>query len=86
MRSQGYAIAFSLLAAGAFLAACTVLPTHNVVAAGDTAVTYKSNTASPPDDLAKAHCARYGRKAKFRGGIPLGEPAAWTIYGYDCVK
>ena len=76
----------SCIAAGLLLAACAVLPSHNVVASGPAAISYRSNTASPPDDLAKAHCAKHGRKARFRGGVPLGEPAAWTIYGYDCVK
>lgn len=73
-------------AAGIALTACTVLPTHTIVAASESAVSYRSNTSSPPEDKAKAHCAQYGRKAKFQGGVPLGEPAVWTIYGYDCIK
>lgn len=58
----------------------------NIVAATPSAITIKSSRLSEPIDAAQAHCAKHGKKAVSRGGVPLGSPTISVMWGFDCVK
>lgn len=58
----------------------------DVVAATPSAITIKSSRLSEPIAAAQAHCAKHGKKAVSRGGVPLGSPTINVMWGFDCVK
>lgn len=58
----------------------------SIVAATPTLITIKSSRLSEPIEAAQAHCAKHGRKAVSRGGVPLGSPTISVMWGFDCVK
>ena len=59
---------------------------EDVIAATPSAITIKSSRLSEPIEAAQAHCAKHGRKAVSRGGVPLGSPTISVMWGFDCVK
>lgn len=80
-------LAIILLAAAAGLVACSsTADSGNVVAATESAITIVTSRLDDPIDQARAHCAKYGRDVKSRGGVKLGDPAYKIMWGYDCVK
>lgn len=58
----------------------------SIVAATPSAITIKSSKLSEPIEAAQTHCAKHGKKAVSRGGVPLGSPAITVMWGFDCVK
>lgn len=58
----------------------------SIVAATPSAITIKSSRLSEPIEAAQAHCAKHGKKAVSRGGVPLGSPTINVMWGFDCVK
>jgi len=58
----------------------------NIVAATPSAITIKSSRLSEPIEAAQAHCAKHGKNAVSRGGVPLGSPTISVMWGFDCVK
>lgn len=74
-----------VLFAGA-LAACSGADPDSIVVATPSAITIKSvRFESPPLEAAQAHCGKYGKKAVSRGGVKLGSPSLYTMWGFDCV-
>lgn len=58
----------------------------NVIAATPSAITIKSSRLREPIAAAQAHCAKHGKSAVSRGGVPLGSPTISVMWGFDCVK
>lgn len=58
----------------------------DIIAATPNLITIKSSRLSEPIEAAQAHCAKHGKKAVSRGGVPLGSPTISVMWGFDCVK
>lgn len=64
------------------LSACATSDESDVVVATPHAITITTIRFAEPTEMARAHCAKFHRKAVARGGIRLGYKTMW---GYDCV-
>lgn len=88
MRLSHYAIMG--LVAVVILAGCSrdrsSVDEEDVIAATPSAITIKSSRLTEPIEAAQAHCAKHGKKAVSRGGVPLGSPTISVMWGFDCVK
>lgn len=68
------------------LSACSGPDESNIVVATESAITISTSRIDDPIDIARAHCAKYGRQVVSRGGVKMGDPAYKIMWGYDCVK
>jgi len=67
------------------LAACSGADDGNVVVASEQMISITTTRLGDPTEQAQAHCAKYGKQAVSRGGVPMGDPAYKIMWGFDCV-
>lgn len=82
-RLKGFVAAIGI---GAALVGCSGADESNIVTANEKMISIITSRLSDPIDVATAHCAKFGRVVKSRGGVEIGDPVYKIMWGYDCVK